>query len=110
MKDAATAPMLLSGDENTPGMPLRESEVNHLRRLLAWMRCEWMLDPYAQQGAAGAIQWLAENGHYTPEQAGDAIAERARKINQCPAYVRQAVKMLTKALRDHERGSGIVEA
>ena len=45
----------------------------------------------------------------TDQQASSAIQERAEKINKCPVYVRQAVKMLTKALRDHERKAGIVE-
>ena len=101
--------MELTGDLNTPAMPMTEAQMNHLRRLLAWMRCEWMLDDDMQRGTVDAIDWLARKGHYTPEQAGDALAERAQKINRCPAYVRQAVKMLTKALREHERSSGIVE-
>jgi hypothetical protein len=101
--------MMLTGDANTPPLPMSEAEVNHLRRLLAWMRCEWMLDPYMQKGCVEAVEWMGQAGHITHDQASTLIAERAVQINQCPAYVRQAVKMLTKALRDHERASGIVE-
>lgn len=103
------AGLTLSGDENTPAMPMTEAQVNHLRRLLAWMRCEWTLDDDMQRGyLLGAAQCVA-HGHSTPEQAGAIVAEKAAQINRCPAYVRQAVKMLTKALRDHERGAGIVD-
>jgi hypothetical protein len=103
------ANMILSGDNNTPAMPMTDAQVNHLRRLLAWMRCEWTLDENMQAGMLDAIQYLGATGAITHEQATQAVAERAEKINRCPAYVRQAVKMLTKALRDHERSSGIVE-
>lgn len=102
--------LLLSGDNNTTEMPMTEAQVNHLRRLLAWMRCEWMLDEDMQIGMLDAIQYLGSSGAITHEQATKAVAERAEKINQCPAYVRQAVKMLTKALRDHERKAGIIES
>jgi hypothetical protein len=102
--------MNLTGDTNTPALPMTEAEVNHLRRLLAWMRCEWTLDEDMQrgylQGASAAVQY----GSATPEQASVIVAEKAAHINRCPAYVRQAVKMLTKALRDHERAAGIVDA
>jgi hypothetical protein len=56
-----------------------------------------------------AIATLSADGAITPEQATAAVAERAEKINRCPAYVRQAVKMLTKAIREHEKRSGVIE-
>lgn len=101
--------LTLGGDSNVPAMPMTDAEVNHLRRLLAWMRCEWMLDEDMQRGALGAIKYMSESGHITHEQATAAVAERAERINRCPAYVRQAVKMLTKALREHEKRSGVIE-
>ena len=36
-------PMVLTGDGNVPVMPTTDAQVNHLRRLLAWMRCEYTL-------------------------------------------------------------------
>lgn len=102
--------LTLSGDANTPAMPMTDAEVNHLRRLLAWMRCEWTLDDDMQRGfALGAIE-AVQSGVATPERASEIVAEKAKQINRCPAYVRQAVKMLTKALREHERAAGIVDA
>ncbi|HCH7474668.1 TPA: hypothetical protein NQI75_005324 [Pseudomonas aeruginosa] len=103
------AKLVLSGDDNVPDMPMNDAQVNHLRRLLAWMRCEWMLDDDMQRGFISGAQGCVEMGAATPEEAGALLAERAEKIKQCPAYVRQAVKMLTKALRDHERAAGILE-
>lgn len=101
--------MELTGDLNTPAMPITDAQLNHLRRLLAWMRVEWMLDENMQAGCFDTLEWLVERGHATPEKAGEVLLERAQRINQVPAYVRQAVKMLTKALREHERSAGIVD-
>jgi hypothetical protein len=101
--------LTLTGDNNTPAMPLSDSEVNHLRRVLAWLRCEYMLDESMVRGMLGAASQLVELGAVTPEVAGQHVSERAEQINRVPAYVRQGVKMLTKALQKHERGAGIVE-
>lgn len=101
--------MELTGDANIPAMPMTDAEVNHLRRLLAWMRCEWMLDPDAQRGYLSGASEVVRFGLASEERASAVVQEAADKINQCPAYVRQAVKMLTKALRDHERWAGVVE-
>lgn len=100
----------LSGDAITPAMPMTDAEVNHLRRLLAWMRCEWALDDDMQRGYLLGAQEAVRRGIATPEKAGALLEDKARQIDRCPAYVRHAVKMLTKALREHERASGIVES
>lgn len=99
----------LSGDAITPAMPMTDAEVNHLRRLLAWLRCEFTLDADMQRGYLLGAEESVRHGIATPEQAGALLEDRARQIDRCPAYVRHAVKMLTKALREHERASGIVE-
>lgn len=100
--------LTLSGDDNTPAMPMTEAEVNHLRRLLAWLRCEYTLDEHMQRGflmgAASAVQHGVD-----PALASAVVQKKAEQINRCPAYVRQAHKMLDKALRAHERKAGIVE-
>lgn len=103
-------PVVLTGDANTPALPITEAEVNHLRRLLAWMRCQWTLDPHMQLGYAMAASEAVRLGIASEEQASAIMQQKAEEINRCPAYIRQAVKMLTKALRDHERGAGIVDA
>ena len=103
------SPLTLTGDANTPAMPMTDAQVNHLRRLLAWMRCEYALDEDMQRGyLQGAASCIA-HGFTTPEQAGALLQEKATQINHVPAYVRQAVRMLTKAIRDHEKAAGIVD-
>lgn len=101
--------MTLTGDGNVPAMPMTDAQVNHLRRLLAWMRCEYMLDEDMQRGYLQGLQMCAAHGLADDERASELLAEKAERINRVPIYVRQAVKMLTKALREHDKTSGIVE-
>jgi hypothetical protein len=101
----------LSGDANVPAMPITDAQVNHLRRLLAWLRCEYMLDEDMQRGFLSAAQHSYQTMPAHMTEHIDAIVEKqAERVNHVPAYVRQAVKMLTKALRDHEARSGVVDA
>ena len=101
--------MTLAGDANTQAMPMTDAQVNHLRRLLAWLRCEYMLDEHMQAGYLQGAASCVANGFSTPEQASALVQAKAEEINHVPAYVRQAVKMLTKAMRDHEKAAGIVD-
>lgn len=101
--------LVLTGDENIPALPMKESEVNHLRRLLAWIRCEYMLDEHMQAGYLQGAQECVKHGHSTPERAGQLIQEKVELINKVPAYVRQAHKMLTKTLAEHDKKSGVIE-
>ena len=100
--------MVLTGDNNTPAMPMTEAQVNHLRRLLAWMRCEMGQEPQEMVVMANAI--AAKIGPLPdPEGARLRLQEGYDRAASYPAYVRHGVKMLAKALRDHEKQSGIVE-
>lgn len=99
----------LSGDENTPAMPVSDAEVNHLRRLLAWLRLEYTLDEDMQRGFLLGAAAAVRHGVASEDQASAIVQEKAEQINQCPAYVRQAVRMLTKAVQKHDRSSGIVD-
>ena len=87
-------------------MKLTDAEVKHLRQTLAWMRCEYMLDEDMQRGALSAVKTLMDSGDISRADAERAVAERADQIKQVPKYVRQAVKMLTKALREHDGVKG----
>lgn len=102
-------PLVLTGDDNIPEMPLTQSQVNHLRRLLAWMRCEYFLDEDMQRGLISGAAASVEMGAGTPEQAGKVVQEYAQKIAGVPLYVRQAHAMLSKALSNHDKQSGIVD-
>lgn len=101
--------MTLTGGAITPDMPMTDAQVNHLRRLLAWMRCEYMLDENMQRGYLAGASEMVAHGLTTQERASELVQEKVEQVNRVPAYVRQAVKMLTKALRDHESKAGIVE-
>ena len=103
------SPLTLTGDDNTPAMSTTNAQVNHLRRLLAWMRCEYALDEDMQRGYLQGAALCVASGFATPERASALLQERADHINHVPAYVRQAVKMLTKAIREHEKAAGIVD-
>ncbi len=101
--------LVLSGDEVNGPMHLRDSEVNHLRRLLAWMRVTYMLDPDVQRGYLCGASEMAALGLASKEDTEVVVQKAVDQITQVPGYVRQGVKMLTKALRMHDAGAGIVE-
>ena len=100
--------LTLTGDENIPAMPVTTSEVNHLRRLLAWLRCEYMLDEHMQHGYISGLSESVQKGISSSDKAEQLLQEKANLINQVPAYVRQAHKMLTKAVERHDKNSGVV--
>lgn len=102
-------PLILTGDNNIPALHMTEAQVNHLRRLLAWLRCEYMLDEHMQRGFMEGAALSVQHGAATPERAGEILQQQDDKINQVPAYVRQAHKMLSKALLEHDRRSGVVD-
>ena len=104
-----TSPMILTGDDNVPAMPMTDAQVNHLRRLLAWMRTEWMLDEDSQRGYLNGLTAIAQRQMADPARVNAVLQEGVDQVNSVPLYVRQAVKMLTKALREHEAASGVVE-
>lgn len=102
--------LILGGDENTPDLPMTTAQVSHLRRLLAWMRLEYMLDENMQRGYLAGASEMAALGLSSQERASELVQEKVDRVHQVPAYVRQAVKMLTKAIHDHEKAAGIVDA
>lgn len=87
-----------------------QSNINHLRRLLAWMECEYCLNPASQKGLLNGLNCAVGNGLASQEKADAILADASRKSMQCPVYIRQAVRALQKMIAKHERGQGIVEA
>lgn len=104
-----TKTTILTGDRNIPALPMTDAQVNHLRRLLAWMGCEYMLDDDRQRGFLLAMVKCGETSAATGQKASEVLQAQADKINQVPAYVRQAHKMLSKAVREHDLNSGVVD-
>ena len=76
---------------------MKQSDLNHLRRLLGWIRCDIGQSPAElQQTMIDVADGL---GH--PEISQDARArmvEAYRRAESIPLYVRAAVKALEKAL------------
>lgn len=77
---------------------MKQSEVNHLRLLLGWVRCEIGQSPdelvSTMQEIASKVDWDIDV--LAKQRLVDAH-DAARKI---PKYVRAAEKALTKMLRD----------
>ena len=102
------ASFLVEGGSQEEDLKFKASEINHLRLLLAWMRCEYMLDENMQAGfAQGAIESMQYGT--SEERVREILVERAEKINHVPKYVRQAVKILTKMIREHEKKLNIID-
>lgn len=101
--------MTLTGNLELPDMSVKDSEVTHLRQLLAWMRCEYTLDEDMQRGYLLGAHEAVVHGFATPEKASEIVQRKADEINRVPAYIRHAHKMLTKALRKHETASKIID-
>ncbi|MEJ5149724.1 hypothetical protein [Comamonas sp. MYb396] len=57
-----TKALILTGDNNIPAMPMTDAQVNHLRRLLAWMECEYMLGEDRQRGMINAVMKCRDLG------------------------------------------------
>lgn len=84
---------------------MKQSDLNHLRRLLGWIRCDIGQDPAGQQqtmidiaSKLGAVEIDAD--------AKGRLVESYRRAEGVPVYVRDAVKALEKALAAAGRGPG----
>lgn len=88
---------------------MNQSEINHLRRLLAWMECEYCLNPASQKGLLQGLNYAVGNGMASQSQAKAILADEAHKSMKCPIYIRQAVRALEKTIHRLEQQSGIIE-
>lgn len=100
--------LILSGDDNNSAMPMTDAEFNHLRLLLAWIRLEYSLDDAATVGLLQGAQMAVESDPTLYGRAQIVVDEHVAKVQSVPAYIRQAVKMLTKAVKDHEAKTRVV--
>ena len=99
--------LVLSGDEANLPQELTDAEVNHLRRLLAWFTCEYNLSEAGQRGVMQGLH-MAVAGGAPVERAQEILDSEVERIRHVPAYIRHAVKMLSKAVRDHDAGSRVI--
>ncbi len=101
--------LALAGDENNESQELSTANVNHLRRLVAWLECEYMLNEHSQQGMITGLHMAVAAG-VEVERAQTVLDQEVARITHVPAYVRQAVRMLRKAVQDHDAKTGVIQS
>lgn len=88
---------------------MKQSDVNHLRRLLGWIRCEIGQSPAELQQTM--IEVADGLGHPEISQEAKArMVETYRRAEAAPLYVRAAVKALEKTLAARGREPGVEPA
>lgn len=86
---------------------MKQSDFNHLRRLLGWVRCDIGQDPAGQQQTM--IDIAGKLGIDSIDADAKArLVEGYRRAEAVPVYVRDAVKALEKALAAVGRDPGVV--
>lgn len=75
---------------------MTRSELNHLRRLLAWVRCEIGQDP--AELVALVKDFAAKGVDLSTPRAHQALVEAHDKARRAPEYVRAALKALGKVV------------
>lgn len=80
-------------------MQLKDSEINHLRRLLGWVACEIGQSP---EELIETMKKIAPSiSHDVSEEAKARLVDAHQKASNVPKYVRAAVKALRKGLKPH---------
>ncbi|MFT0532228.1 hypothetical protein ACMHYJ_05245 [Castellaniella hirudinis] len=84
---------------------MKRSDLNHLRRLVAWVRGAIGQDPAEMQKTM--IDIADKIGHMGISDEGKArLVESYRRAEAVPQYVRDAVKMLDRYVRSSGQGGG----
>jgi hypothetical protein len=73
---------------------MKQSELNHLRRLLGWVKCEIGQEPEAM--VAMVRDFAAKGLDMNSEFAQRAMVEAHDQARSVPKYIREAVKALEK--------------
>ena len=76
---------------------LKTSEINHLRRLLGWVRCEIPPEPGEVVSIVKSIAPAIDS-----EDAKQKMVEWHREAQSVPKYVRAALKALAPLVREAE--------
>jgi hypothetical protein len=79
---------------------LSRSEINHLRLLLGWMRCQYMMDENMQAGYLESLEKVKAAGFEISEEGMARHQVTIDRYNNLPQYVKQGVKMLSKAIKN----------
>ena len=76
---------------------LTQAEINHLRRLLAWLRCENSALYLDEKQHSELVAEFQQNGH--ENLAVHHIEKTEKAFNRWPVYVYQAVRALDKTIK-----------
>lgn len=76
---------------------LSASEINHLRRLLGWVRCDIGQTP---DEMVETVRKIADVIHDCSDEGKQRLVEAHQRAARVPKYVRDAVKALEKILAD----------
>jgi hypothetical protein len=90
--------MTIEGDAMT-SKTLKQAEINHLRRLVAWVDCEIGQSP---EEFVATVKDIAPHIDELSDGAKQRLVESHEKKASVPKYVRQAVKALRKTLAGTE--------
>ena len=82
------------------GNELKDSDINHLRRLLAYIRCEIGEDE--QQTINRYVQLSGAFDQELSSEAKERVMASIKKAANVPQYVRAAVKALEKLVVHHD--------
>lgn len=85
---------------------MKQSDLNHLRRLLGWIRCDIGQSPAELQQTMIDVAEGLGHPEISPE-AKARMVETYRRAESIPLYVRAAVKALEKALAAGGGGRGV---
>lgn len=78
---------------------MKQSDLNHLRRLVAWVRCEIGQEP---EDVVTTYREIAEQLNHPPitDAARQRMVADYERAHHAPKYVRAAVKALSKVVKD----------
>ena len=85
---------------------LTEAELNHLRRLVAWIRCDIGQSPEEQLDTYRKIAHVVDKT--LSSEAQQRLVQSYERAERIPKYIRAAVKALDKTI--HREGGDIVDA
>lgn len=84
---------------------MTRAELNHLRRMVAWVRCDIWQSPEEMQATVAEVLPKLED---VSEEGKARLIESYRRAESVPKYLRAAVKSLEKFVKEND-GYGIVD-
>lgn len=79
---------------------IKESDINHLRRLLGWVRCSDGVFQPPEEITDTYRMIVGRTGVEPSDDAKHRIMESYRRSASIPIYVRQALKALSKIVQE----------